>query len=203
VVSVARQDYGNSFGTESLGIYAAVATPAVLIQAAAMYLCNPALVPLSIRWAESPTSEFPRFLAKAAGILLAGCVAMVVVLSLLGSPFLKLVYGQSIADYTWLFPWVLVSTAIIAMMQFLSDVLTICRNLKGKLISSLCAIGTDVALMIPLEQTFQMNGINLTIIIAMLVGVSAEITFLKSSVRKAEKKNQTGPVQSHQAGSQD
>lgn len=61
IVSVARQYYANAYGTERLSIYAAVATPAVLIQATARYLYAPALVPLSEKWSDSPGDVFLPF----------------------------------------------------------------------------------------------------------------------------------------------
>lgn len=50
-VSVPRQYYANAYGSDALGIYVTIATPAVLVQAAARYLYAPLLVDMAGRWA--------------------------------------------------------------------------------------------------------------------------------------------------------
>lgn len=50
VATLARQYYGIVYGEEALGIYAAVATPCVIVQVLANYLYSPLLVPLASSW---------------------------------------------------------------------------------------------------------------------------------------------------------
>ncbi|MCH4180588.1 MAG: oligosaccharide flippase family protein [Atopobiaceae bacterium] len=183
IVSVARQWFSNSYGTEALGLYAAVATPAVLVQAAARYLYAPALVPLSEKWRDEPRAFVTAF-AKTAKIMLIACVGMVIVFSLVGGPVLKLVYGESIADYTYLFPLVLVGTALLAFGWFLSDVLVLCRSLYGMLCEAGIAMAVALVVMIPLETMYGMDGINYTVIVAALSGVMAALLCIRHAYRK-------------------
>lgn len=170
IVSVARQYYANAYGSERLGIYAAVATPAVLIQAAARYLYAPALVPLSEKWNDSPKESFLPFFKKTLLIMLAFIVVGVAVLAWAGPILLNLVYGQKVEGYTYLFTNVLISTSALAVLYYLTDVLVICRDIKGALISAAAALAITLATMIPLEATFDMQGINYVVIIASLAG---------------------------------
>jgi O-antigen/teichoic acid export membrane protein len=183
IVSVARQWFSNSYGTEALGLYAAVATPAVLVQAAARYLYAPALVPLSEKWRDEPR-DFVTSFAKTAKIMLVACVGMVIVFSLIGGPVLKLVYGESIADYTYLFPLVLVGTALLAFGWFLSDVLVLCRSLYGMLCEAGIAMAAALVVMIPLETMYGMDGINYTVIVAASSGVMAALLCIRHAYRK-------------------
>ena len=64
VVSVARQYFSWACGVDQLGLYAAVATPAVLIQALARYLYAPSLVPLAERWESEENGAFTKYLLK-------------------------------------------------------------------------------------------------------------------------------------------
>lgn len=184
IVSVARQWFSNSYGTGALGLYAAVATPAVLVQAAARYLYAPALVPLSERWREG-TDAF-KILLRTAKTMFLACVVMVIALSLVGSPLLTLVYGESIAGCTYLFPYVLISTALVALLWFVTDVLVVCRDLRGMLTSTTISIVVVIMTMVPLESVFYMNGINYTVIAGVTAGLVAALLFLRHDVRKAQ-----------------
>lgn len=182
VVSVARQYFSWVCGVDQLGLYAAVATPAVLIQALARYLYAPSLVPLAERWESGEEGVFTRYLLKTIRFMVAFIVIMVVGLSLVGTPVLVRVYGESIAAYTYLFPYVLVSTGFIALMWFLSDVLVICRDMRGLLFSNVVAFAACALLMVPLEMTFGMNGINFVVIASMTVGAVAAAFFLRRAI---------------------
>lgn len=188
VVSVARQYYGVTFGVDSLGLYAAVATPAVLIQAMARFLYSPVLVPLSERWVAKGTKEFVPYLKRTIVIIASAAIASAVFLSLIGTPALALVYGQSVADYTYLFPYVLAGTCLIAFIWYLSDVLIICRDFRGVALCSVGALAVSLAAMVPLENLFGMNGINFVVIVAMLAGLAIATLRLYRAIRQAQAK---------------
>lgn len=181
IVSVARQYYANAFGNDRLGIYAAVATPAVLVQAAARYLYAPALVPLSEKWDESPREAFLPFFKKTLKIMLPFIVVGVLLLSWVGPWALDLVYGEKVAGYTYLFTNVLICTSSQAVLYYLTDVLVLCRDIRGALISSAVALVVTLALMVPLETAFDMQGINYVVILASMVGIVVSLLRLLSN----------------------
>jgi len=171
IVSVARQYYANAYGAERLGIYAAVATPAVLIQAAARFLYAPALVPLSERWNESPRGSFLPFFRRTLLIMAALIVVSVIILAWVGPMLLNLVYGQKVEGYTYLFTNVLISTSVLAVLYYLTDVLVLCRDIRGSLISASAALIVALTTMIPLETVFDMQGINYAVILSSAIGI--------------------------------
>lgn len=183
VVSIARQYYGGSFGVENLGIYAAVATPAVIVQALARFLYAPVLTPLANLLAEN-ISSFIRFLAKTLFLILLLSVAAVALLSVIGPPLLVALYGNDIADYTYLFTPVLISTVFIVVAGFLNDVLTILRKLWAFAFSMLIALVSCALLMIPLEGIFGMNGINLVVICAMGISTAFSAAIIIGKICK-------------------
>jgi len=185
VVSLSRQCFSNLYGTEELGRYAAVATPAVLVQAAARYLYAPVLAPLSADWNKGGSS-FRRSFIKTAALMCLCCAAMVIILSVVGGPLLMLVYGSGISDYVYLFPWVLVGAALIAFFCFVTDILIVCRNLRCLLVSATVAIVITAVTMLPLERLFGMSGINYTIISAASVGIVVACFSMFWSIRKHE-----------------
>ena len=172
IVSVARQYYANAYGAERLGIYAAVATPAVLIQAAARFLYAPALVPLSEKWNDSPKESFLPFFKKTLLVMAAFIIVGIAVLAWAGPILLNLVYGQKVEGYTHLFTNVLISTSVLAVLYYLTDVLVLCRDIKGSLISASIALATALATMVPLEAIFDMQGINYVVILSSVIGMS-------------------------------
>lgn len=182
IVSVARQYYAKAYGAERLGIYAAVATPAVLIQAAARYLYAPALVPLSEKWNDSPKESFLPFFKKTLLVMAGFIVVGVVVLAWAGPILLNLVYGQKVEGYTYLFTNVLISTSALAVLYYLTDVLVLCRDIKGSLISASAGLIVALATMIPLEAAFDMQGINYVVILSSVIGIA--VSFFRISRNK-------------------
>ncbi len=172
IVSVARQYYANAYGAERLGIYAAVATPAVLIQAAARFLYAPALVPLSEKWNDSPKEAFLPFFRKTLLVMAGFIIVGVAVLAWAGPILLNLVYGQKVEGYTYLFTNVLISTSALAVLYYLTDVLVLCRDIKGSLISASAALAMALFTMVPLEAIFDMQGINYVVILSSVIGIS-------------------------------
>ena len=184
IVSVARQYYGNMAGSEALGIYAAVATPAVLIQAGARYLYAPALVPLARQW-EDDRNVFAHTFRKSLVLMVVAVIAMVALLTLAGPWFFHVVYGPSIAESVYLFRDVLIGTGLTAVLWYVFDVLVVCRDMRGALISAAVALVTSLVLMIPLEDAFDMSGINYTVIAACASGVVVGLVGLWCTVRKS------------------
>lgn len=179
VVSVPRQYFAHQFGTEALGTYAAIATPAVLIQAAARYLYLPILVPMAQLWEAKDYPQFYRSVRRTLLVMLAVSVPVVIVLSLVGSPLLPLVFGQSLSEHVYLFPFVLVSTAAISILWFLTDTLIICRDTFGQLMASGLAFASSLVLMVVCERVFFMNGINITVIVSISIGIIAALARIR------------------------
>ena len=182
-VSLARQCFSWMYGEEALGQYAAVATPATLVQAAARFLYSPVLVPLADLWGKEDRTEFKRYCNRALVVLLASAAAMVPVLTPLGNVFYELIYGPTISSFVYLFPYVLVSVGLIALMGFLTDVLIICRDLRGVLAANAAAFACCAALMVPLERALGMNGINGVVAVAMALGAVCACLLLRRNMR--------------------
>ncbi|MGI6217152.1 MAG: lipopolysaccharide biosynthesis protein [Coriobacteriales bacterium] len=193
IVSVARQYFANAYGNDQLGIYATIATPAVLVQAAARYLYAPVLVPLSEKWDESPKKAFLPYFKRTLAIMMTGILIAIPLLSLVGSWALDLVYGERVSGYTYLFTNVLISTSTLTLLYYLTDVLVLCRDIKGSLIVASISLIMTLALMVPLEAAFFMQGINYVVILATSVGIVVASVRLRSN--KQLRRNSQAPQQ--------
>lgn len=170
IVSAVRQYYGVEFGSEQLGYYASVATPAVLIQVAAAYLYSPLIGTLAQKLEEGRKPFIESFF-KTLTLLLAIVAVLIVLLSLAGDAFLVIAFGQSIAAYAYLFPFVLIATGAVGVLFYINDVLIIQRKMKQMLISNALALAASLGCAVMLTHAIGMNGINASIILGSAVGV--------------------------------
>lgn len=176
IVSMARQQYGITNGEEMLGIYASIATPAVLVQAAATYLYSPLIGRLAQTLSNIGLHQFRKSLIKT----IMGMIAVITVICLLVSNVgiwgLPILFGKEIEAYVWIFPFVLISTGCIALLYFANDMLIIIRKGVPQLAINSIALISSLALLGPLTNMCSMNGINLAIIIgsslATILGIS-------------------------------
>ena len=170
IVSVVRQYFGIEFGSEQLGYYASVATPAVLIQVAASYLYSPLIGTLAKKLEEGRTA-FLRSFAETLILLLVVVGVFIGLLSFFGNTLLALAFGQSIADYAYLFPYVLIATASIGVLFYVNDVLIIKRCMRWMLASNALALVCALVAAVALTHTIGMNGINFSIVIGAVAGI--------------------------------
>lgn len=171
IVSIARQLYGISAGEELLGIYSSIATPAVLIQAAATYLYSPLIGSMaSTLFNDGPTAFIKLFIRM---FSLMVCLALVVVagFSIVGEPLLEFVYGVTIKPYSWILPYALLATVSIAMLFYINDVLIVLRDNKSQILINCVSLAIVIASTPPLISLLSMNGINVAIIIACVPSV--------------------------------
>ncbi|MCH4184870.1 MAG: hypothetical protein LKF61_05225 [Eggerthellaceae bacterium] len=175
IVSLVRQYFGIVDGQELLGIYASVATPAVLVQVAATYLYSPMIGSLAKTRCELGRSAFLRSFFKILGLLAVVITVVVAALSIIGDPLLNFVFGTRIAPYTYLFPYVLASTGVIGLLFYVNDVLIIVRRMRVLLVCDLISLGIALGSAVVLIPMYEMNGINIAIIVGAGFGVIASI----------------------------
>lgn len=171
VAAVARQYYGLTYGEEALGIYAAVATPCVLVQVLANYLYSPFLVPLAESWRKDERPVFLRQLGMLFGALLVVSLLCVVAAALFGPWFLGVIYGPSIDGYAWMIAPAVGAAAFMSIDYFLTDLFTLLRRFGFALAINVVAMVSCAASVASFTQNWGMNGVNLTLIFAFAVAV--------------------------------
>lgn len=174
IVSSVRQYYGIVNGSEALGHYASVATPAVLIQVAATYLYSPLIGKLAADLKKDRVLFLKSFI-KTMGMLVLIMGICVLALSLVGSSLLTIAFGSSIMPYTYLFPYVLTATAAVGLLLYCNDVLIIQRRMKQTLFCNGIAFACAVASAIPFIALFDMNGINYSIILGCSIAIVSSL----------------------------
>lgn len=188
IVTYARQVFANQYGSTMLGYYAAVATPSVLVQAAARYLYCPALVPLASKWNDGAgLQRFMHYLIRSSIYIALGVAGMAGALLALGPHLLRLVYGNEIEPYTSLLLGMVVGTGLNTFVYYFMDVLVIMRNLRGSVIVGVFGLFACFLLAPRLETAWGMDGLNMVVILSYLIAVLSAAFFMMASIRKRRK----------------
>lgn len=179
--SYARMIFGNTFGAEELGYFAAVAAPIVLIQAAARYFYSPVLVPLAEAVNKNDLAAFGHLLKRTTMAIMAIMVLLTVGLAI-GSPIMfKLLYGEEIIQYISIVYSMMLATGLTTFACFYSDCLVICRDISGALVSVLVGLIFCLISVSGFEAWFYMDGINYSVALMMGAVVLLSLVRLKKS----------------------
>ena len=162
LTSIPRYFLEHFHGQEVMGIYAAIATPAVIVQAGCSFVYSPLVAPLSEKYARGDRAGFRTTAIKAAVLVLALFGVVVVGAALLGEWGLTILFGESIRSYAWLLTPALLTSLCSAMLYFFEVPLTIMSRLKSMTAVHLCAVALSLVLSVVLVPRLGMRGVNLT-----------------------------------------
>lgn len=188
VVSLSRQLYGLEFGDELLGIYAAIATPAVIIQAMASYLYAPLLGPIAVDFLRRDFSRVRKGLVKFSIALAALTAFASVAFMFLAEPLFAVAFGPNIAAYSYLIQPVLLSTGLTAAELFIIDILIVFRRRLAAVLTCIPALLSAPLLITPLSYAFGMNGISYTVCFSYFLSIIISIPVLHRSLRESGKR---------------
>lgn len=183
IVTYARQAFGNEYGSTMLGYYAAVATPSVLVQAAARYLYCPVLVPLASRWSNGCSASFIKYFVRSLLMIALGAGCMAVMVLAFCPSLLKLIYGSELNQFFYLIPVMVLGTVMNTFLYFLLDVLVILRNLRGAVISGLIGFCICLVMSKPMISLLGMDGLNYIVVVSYTIAVGFAALCILASVR--------------------
>lgn len=179
VVSQTRQSYAIRYGNELLGVYAAVATPTVVIQAIANYLYAPLYKPISDALNAHDKGWISQLLNKVIAIILLLLIVGCLISAFLGSFALSLLYSPSISIHSNLLYGALAVAATNACLFFLVDVLILMKDNVGTIASSLTPVCCSViATELFLNQ--DSNSISIVISISYIIGILISMVSIKA-----------------------
>lgn len=170
------------WGTEVLGYYTSVATPAMVVQLAASTIFTPLITPLASKLAENDKKGFIKILKNVSIAFVVLSIIALIGSELLGDWFLNLIF-DNIEDYTYLFVPVIVSTLFIAMNASLFPVCTVLRQLKGQLVVGIAGIAVTIVSSMYFVQKYSMNGLVISLCISLMVQILLEILCIYRKMR--------------------
>ncbi|MCF0104902.1 MAG: hypothetical protein HUJ51_05935 [Eggerthellaceae bacterium] len=189
VVSLSRQMFDMRFGNSQLGIYAAVATPSVIIQAMISYIYIPLLGPLAKLWNKKNFKILTKRILQIFLAFITLTLIIFILYILYGELALRIVFDEEIASHAYLLPAVLICTSLTAMFYFMQDLLLSFRIISGTIISGLISFLISLICANSCYDTFNMNGISINICIAFSVGLIIATVFLIFRTYKGIKHN--------------
>ena len=181
-----------TWGSESLGIYTAIAAPAVIVQAGCSFIYSPLVAPLSEQYHAGELRGFVRQLGYSA-LAAAGLLALLLGgAAWLGDWGLRLIFTDSIAPYTWMLIPALLSAFCSAMIYYLDVPLTILRHQRQMtwIHAGACAVALLASLwLIPRLGIF---GVNVVLYIAAGGDALALLGMLMLLLRREQNRSKEG-----------
>lgn len=184
-----RQLLENYSGTEILGIYATVATPAVIVQVAATYVFNPLLTLFAIYNAENRKRDFGKLFLKTSVVL---CVISLVALGgckIFGKWGLTFLYGEQIGKYSYLLIPVMLFTALNGFVWFLWNILIVLRKLKELFVVNFLGLFVCILFMKGFIQKYGMNGVSYVLILYTFLLILMMLSVLYVNMKKCKSNN--------------
>lgn len=167
--SLPRQFLESMRGTEVLGVYATIATPAVIVQVATTYIYNPILVSFANLRTNHCKKEFINLFVKVSMIIFGIGVASFIGAIFLGHLGLYILYGQKIAKYSYLFLPIILYTAINGYFWFCGNIMIIFRRKMWIVVTNLTGLVICLCFSSLFINLFSMNGVTLVMLLLTIV----------------------------------
>ena len=176
------------YGATVLGYYAAIASPALIIQLLASFIYAPLIPLFSKSHTDKDTHAFSRLLIKTLLALLGISVFSVIGGYLLGDWGLSVLYGSrkdvDILNYAYLLVPTIFTAIGIAYIWLLNGVITAIRQIKALFFSAIVGSVVCIAISKYFVVTYGANGINFSMIIVQLVQIILMLLFVIRYIRK-------------------
>lgn len=164
-VTLPKQALELKMGSESLGFYSTVATPAVIVRVAATYVFNPVLTEFARFYNAGDKKKFINIIVKVSGILLGISIICMCGAGILGEFGLVLLYGEKIRPYVYLLIPVIGYTCLNAFESFLWNLLIVMRKIRWLWIVNVIGVLICISIMNSMINTYGMAGVSYTMII--------------------------------------
>lgn len=184
LISVPRYFLEQIDGSTMLGYYSSVAMPTVVVQNLCLFIYNPLISTFSECIRDKDKKRFAKAMKSVALMFAAVIIVSFVGAAYLGEWGLKLLYTESILPYAYLFIPVMAATIMIAMVYFLTMLLTVTRNNKGMTIINGIALALDAAISPAFIKHYSLDGINYALYIAIGADIIALSVFLLIELKK-------------------
>ncbi len=185
--SIPKLFFERMAGTEAMGIYGLVNSPVLILQVGVAFLFAPFITTFANKLKDRDYKGFIRLSAFITlGVFAVGLVGLGGVL-LIGKWGLSFLYGSEIAAHSALLVPMVVCTVFTSLALFYCMLLTVLREMKGLILSTLFGIVVSLAISVPFISGFSFFGVTYATIIALVVECVALAYFGITSLNKKEK----------------
>jgi len=169
IVLTARFSLERYHGEEVLGYYGTVSTVAIVVQSLALYIFNPLNGIISDYYARGDRGAILELSGKVLLALAVVTGAAAGGSAILGKFVLVLLFGESIAPYSYLLIPAMFTSGLTGVVWFLGMLLTIMRSMKQLVIGAAAGMAVSIVLSIVLIPRYVFDGANAAVIVAMFV----------------------------------
>ena len=166
IPAIPRQILNSQYGSDTLGDYASVASPVLIIQMGAQYVYAPMLTEFANKYHAGEQEGFFSLFKKVALSIVFITIVGIVGFQLAGNIILEILYGSDVVQYSYILLPLVVCTALTAYIWFIGDLLIAIRDMKGNLITYAIAMTVCLVSMSSLIGAWGMNGVSFTIILS-------------------------------------
>lgn len=159
------------YGSEILGYYASVATPAVIVQSLCIVVYTPLTTMIAESYEQKDNKAYRSVVIKSIAAMLVFSLFSLAGSWLLGEWGLKLLFGEDIVKYVYLFVPAILTTILMAFIYYFNMILTIARKLKGIMIINALSVLCIFLLSPGLVGRYDMSGVNYALIIGLTMDV--------------------------------
>lgn len=171
IVSIPRQTLEGTYGEASLGYYATIATPLVVVQVLATSIFNPMLTELAKLYNDGKIKDFVRRLLKNIMILAAISLFVCLCVALFGDFAIGVVFGSAFVPYTYLMYGIVACTSLYVVSWLCTNTLIVMRKLNVCMIAGLCALVISISLSVPFIKNFSLNGVSYCVIVSYIIHI--------------------------------
>ena len=169
-----------------LGAYSSIFAPALLIQAATGYIYAPFATSFAMLRKDNNKRGFIGLMLKLIfAILLIGLFIFIASI-FLGEFALSIIFGETIAEYTYLLTPILIATVCMSIFGFLCMLEVIIRDFWGLIASCLIGFSSVVALSFVFIPYMKADGASLALIISTLVAILIMLIHILIKTRKGD-----------------
>lgn len=173
-----------SFGQETLGIYASITTPVVIIQAMANFIMIPYATVIAKCVHAKQKIKLVKNIFLVFGMILGFGLAAAAIMLLFGEWGLNLLFGKKAADEAGVLLPSVIAVIFVAFDSFLNIILVVFRQKKGLLCANLCSVLTAMLVAEFLVHRFCLYGASYVHIIILAVHFVIALSFSVYEIRK-------------------
>lgn len=164
--------------TEILGIYSSIATPTYIIQCFATFLYTPFITVLTAYKNNNDIDKFNKTISKILLYIICFIIFCLIISLFFGKLGLKILFGSSILEYTYLLYSTIIVAGLFAIIYFLDLILTIKRNFKVLIYINILSLLISSVLSYFLIKKYEMIGINYTLIFVLVLQILVLIKYI-------------------------
>jgi len=159
------------YGSQLIGYYASVATPALIIQVASSFVFSPLISLFAELFNEKKFNEFNKNVWKILLIIILFGLTGVIGAKFLSKFILGLLFGRDIIPYAYLFGGVIIISTFTAIIWFLGMILTVIKKYGALLFGAILSLILTLIISKYLIVKMNLMGINIILLISYFIQI--------------------------------